>query len=72
MADGVRIKPFDGNMDFSMWKVKMKAIDESYLYDSSIQLISSIATLYYANSYFLVWFCISGVSEALGGNAHKR
>ncbi|KAL9680326.1 hypothetical protein QQ045_018204 [Rhodiola kirilowii] len=26
MADGVKIKAFDGNMDFSIWKVKMKAI----------------------------------------------
>ncbi|CAM8912090.1 unnamed protein product [Rhodiola kirilowii] len=48
------------------------AINESYLYDSSNQLIPFISTLLYANIYFLVWFCISGVSEALGGNAHKR
>ncbi|CAM8877701.1 unnamed protein product [Rhodiola kirilowii] len=47
-------------------------LDESYLYDSSSQQIPSILTLLYANIYFLVWFCISGVSEALGGNAHKR
>ncbi|CAM8966409.1 unnamed protein product [Rhodiola kirilowii] len=46
--------------------------DELYLYDSSNQLIPFISTLYYANSYFLVLFCISGVLEALGGNTHKR
>ncbi|CAM8914001.1 unnamed protein product [Rhodiola kirilowii] len=52
--------------------VTHRGIDESYLYDSSNQLIPFISTLLYANIYFLVWVCISGVSEALGGNAHKR
>ncbi|CAN0888943.1 hypothetical protein LINGRAHAP2_LOCUS15981 [Linum grandiflorum] len=26
MADGARLKPLDGSSDFSIWKIKMKAI----------------------------------------------
>ncbi|CAN1135024.1 hypothetical protein LINPERPRIM_LOCUS15765 [Linum perenne] len=26
MADGLRMKPFDGSTDFAMWKIKMKAV----------------------------------------------
>ncbi|CAM8975676.1 unnamed protein product [Rhodiola kirilowii] len=46
--------------------------DEPYLYDSSSHQIPPIPALYHANSYFLGLFCISGVSEAQGGNALKR
>ncbi|CAM9000019.1 unnamed protein product [Rhodiola kirilowii] len=47
-------------------------IDEPYLYDSSSHQISPIPALYYANSDFLVLFCISGDLEALGGITLKR
>ncbi|CAM8941194.1 unnamed protein product [Rhodiola kirilowii] len=51
---------------------KVLRSDEPYLYDSSSHQIPPIPALYYANSYFLVLFCISGDLEALGGIALKR
>ncbi|CAM8978066.1 unnamed protein product [Rhodiola kirilowii] len=66
-----RTKHIDIRHHFIRELVEQKVVtDEPYLYNSSSHQIPPIPTLYHANSYFLVLFCISGVLEALGGNAH--